>query len=143
MAKKLTANNLISFFNHAQGRATLPFRNTEMAEVLEGLGQTQNVRKFEELSDAITNAYVRSQPDTPRKNMEENARETLATLAYIADHKPNSPQSWAAFPPSEAYRSPEHYGPAMTLIKKIYEDTRIMSMREHYARLEQRHLELN
>ena len=126
---EISVKELIGWFNITTDR-TIPYKDSQMVGAVKNAALIQDRDSLEQLSDVMVNAYVRLNPDRPRQTMVRNARETLATLAYLADHEPASPAEWVALGPVKAYKSPEHYGPAMDLVKKIYDGKQIDLMRD-------------
>ncbi len=123
-----TIQELIKWFNTTLDR-TIPYRNSEMVAAVKGAASVQDMNSLEQLSDAMVGAYIRLNPDKPHETMVRNARETLATLAYLADYEP-SPTEWAALGPVRAYEQPHQHGYAMALVRRIYESKQIDLMRD-------------
>lgn len=126
---EISAQELIEWLNTTTDR-TIPYKNSQMVGAVKDTSSLQDENSLEQLSDAMVDAYVRLNPDKPYETMVRNARETLATLAYLADHEPASPAEWVALGPVKAYKSPQLYGAAMSLVKRIYDKKQIDLMRD-------------
>ena len=126
---EISAQELIEWFNTTTDR-TIPYKNSQMVGAVKDAALLQDKGSLEQLSDAMVGAYVRLNPDRPQDIMVRNARETLAVLAYLADHEPSSPAEWVALGPVKAYRQSHQYGSAMTLVKGIYDEKQIDLMKD-------------
>ena len=112
---------LIEFFENVDGKIRIPFKNSEMASAVRNAALKRDVDSLKRLVLSLEMSYVRANPDKPSELMLKNARSSFLGLAYIADHNP-SPFDWMILHPKKAYSSQEHYGPAMSLAKSIYEE---------------------
>jgi hypothetical protein len=128
---EISAQELIEWFKTTTDR-TIPYRNSQMIAAVKDAASLKDMDSLEQLSDAMVGAYIRLNPDKSNETMVRNARETLATLAYLADHEPASPAEWIALGPIKAYKSPQQYGTAMGLVKRIYDNKQIDLMRDVY-----------
>ena len=124
----ITIRDMVEFFRSASARVAIPFANSEMVAAIKEAGLTNDIDSLQQLCDVITNAYVRANTDKPNEVMVRNALDTIATLAYLADHDPG-PSEWMADGPVKAYQRGD-LGRAMTLVKKVYDARRIDMLRD-------------
>lgn len=126
-----TTQDLIRFFETTIVR-DIPFLNSQMVAAVKQSSKEENIGTLEKMLDSMTNAYVRLNPEKSRETMIKNARETFATLAYLADHNP-SPEGWKAIGPIDAYAHECDYGRAMSLVRKIFDLKKIDLMRDVFS----------
>lgn|SRR3989338_8660571 len=125
---EVSVQELIEFFETTTDR-TIPYKIPQMVAAVKNAASGEDVDSLERLSDAMVDAYVRLNPNKSPETMVRNARETLATLAYFADHDP-TPAEYVALGPVKAYKSPQYYGTAMGLVKIIYDSKQMDLMRD-------------
>ncbi|MBI5061873.1 MAG: hypothetical protein HZB67_06210 [Candidatus Aenigmarchaeota archaeon] len=126
---KLTIQELTSYFRRVRTSETIPYKNSEMVFAVKDASSVDDFRSLSELSEAIEEGYSRANPTEDRKKMVSNARGTLATLAYLADHDP-SPLDWMSLGPVAAFADEGCYGSAMSLLRKVYESREIDLMKD-------------
>lgn len=125
---KASIQELIEFLRTATNN-TVPYKNSQMVAAVKDAASLRDMASLEQLSDAMVDAYVRLNPDKPHETMVRNAIDTIATLAYLADHSPSSDE-WITLGPVKAYMQRHQYGNAMTLVKRIYDKRQIDLMRD-------------
>jgi hypothetical protein len=79
---------------------------------------SENHERLDSFVDAYVNFYVRKEANESKRKDEEAAYISLATIAYLADHKTNN-QAELINQLEEAYADLAKYGPAMEAIADI------------------------
>lgn len=129
--EELSAKELIGWLRTTTTKV-VPYKNSQMVAVVRNAALLNDKNSLEELSNALVGAYIKFNKNKPREVMVRNALETLATLAYLADHNPSSPLDWMALGPVKAYQLQQHYGPAMSIVKSIYSEMQIDLIKDIY-----------
>lgn len=114
----LTTQKIIEHLNSTLER-DVPFPLSDMSKAIEKSAMEGDEESLERLLYSMKEAFIRLNPDKPRKAMIISAHENLATLAYIADHKPD-PLEWTSVGPENAYKHDCDYGKAMSLVRQIF-----------------------
>lgn len=118
---EISIDELIEWFNDADIREQIPFSNSQFVEALNEAAEYKDESSLERLSVAMADSYIRRSPEHSSESMIREARETLATLAYLADHKPPSVIAFLAMDPVNAYNSPDKYGDVMNMLRNVYQ----------------------
>jgi hypothetical protein len=118
-----TIDDLIQDFKAATGKdRKIPFKVGQMAQAIKSSAEEGETRKFEDLVTSLASAYVNSNPNQ-QELMLRNAYETLAALAYLADHGTEGGEylPHISGPPKigSAYRDKED-GPAMGMMRGAF-----------------------
>jgi hypothetical protein len=127
---KLTIKELTNFFKQAkEGDRKIPFKNTEMAEAVRCASLEGNFIEVLEFSKTLEDSYVIANPNKPKAEMVQNARETLTGLAYLADYPDCSPFEFMELGPAKAYALKLRKG-TMNLVQRVYESRQIDIVRD-------------
>ena|SRR3989344_4820328 len=126
-------HQIITYFKHTTEKI-IPYSNSQLVSAVKEAASIADRESLEQLADSMASAYVRLNPDESEEIMVRNARDTLATLAYLADHEVD-PITWMAVGPVKAYQS-ARYGPAMTLVKAIFDSQHIDLMRDVFEEID-------
>ena len=73
------------FFRETEDRK-IPYKNTEMVSAIENACLEGKLDLVNDFITTLSDAYVRLNPNKPRKEMLNNAYETIITLAYRVDY---------------------------------------------------------
>ena len=120
MKKETTIRDLVEFLETAQSRE-IPFKNSDMVSAVRSAALQNDEASLRRLSEAMVEGYIRLNPLKSREIMTQNAHETVLSLAYLADHSPDSSTEWVNLGPEKAYADNQYYGRAMSLVKRTYE----------------------
>jgi len=128
--EKITIKELTNFFKQAkEGDRKIPFKNTEMIEAVRSASLEDNFIGILEFSKTLEDSYIITNPNKPKAEMIQNARETLTCLAYLADYPHCYPFEFMEIGPAKAYSLGARKD-AMNLVQRVYESRQIDIVRD-------------